>query len=61
MRVIYPGPSEAVRILATGQVATRGEPVDVPATLGRQLVRQGWEKPADPPKPKQADKAKEKK
>ena len=48
MRVIYPGPSAAVTILATGQQAERGKPVDVPAKAGRNLVAQGWEKPSRP-------------
>ena len=46
MRVTYPGPHEAVTILATGQTVARGDTCDVPAPLGRQLIAQGWTKPA---------------
>lgn len=44
MRVIYPGPSAAVNVVADGRIVTaaRAEPVDVPAVLASELVAQGW-------------------
>lgn len=57
MRVTYPGPYEAVMILATGQTVARGDTCDVPAPLGRQLIAQGWTKPAPARKAASATKA----
>lgn len=51
MHVTYPGPHEAVKVLATGQTVKRNESIEVDAVLGDQLVAQGW-KPT--PKPKAA-------
>lgn len=45
MKVTYEGPQEGVVILSTGQTVARGETVEVPADVGRQLVAQGWTKP----------------
>lgn len=51
MNITYPGPHEAVKILATGQTVRRDESIEVDADLGTQLVAQGW-KPTPTPKPK---------
>lgn len=42
MHVTYPGPHEAVKILATGKTVKRNESIEVDAELGDQLVAQGW-------------------
>lgn len=43
MRLIYPGPADEVKILATGQVATRGKALDVTdVDVGLSLIAQGW-------------------
>jgi len=56
VKLTYPGPHEAVTILATGQTVNRDESVEVadPA-LAAQLVAQGWTAPAA--KPAKATKA----
>ena len=41
MKVVYDGPFDEVEILETGQVAKRGEPLDVADELGKRLVEQG--------------------
>lgn len=46
MRVTYPGPHEAVTVLATGDVCDAGKSVDVPADIAASLIAQGWTKPA---------------
>lgn len=44
MRVVYVGHFDEVEILETGQVARRGEPVEVADELGRRLLDQDvWE------------------
>lgn len=58
MRLIYPGPSAAVTLLATGQTAERGVPIDIPdVDVGLSLVAQGWTPAPKPRKKKAADKA----
>jgi len=46
MRVVYPGPIDAVEIAATGQIVRCGETVEVPDDIGKSLVSQGWGKQA---------------
>lgn len=53
MKLIYPGPHEAVNVLALGQKVQRGEEVEIPDEIAERLVEQGWESP----KPKKAVKA----
>lgn len=52
MRVTYPGPYQAVTVLATGDVCEAGQSVDVPADVAVALIAQGWTKPTGPTKPK---------
>jgi hypothetical protein len=45
MKVVYDGPFDEVEILETGQVAKRGEPVEVDAALAARLLEQSiWTK-----------------
>lgn len=45
MRVRYVGPHKTVEIAATRQTCDRGQTVDVPADVARQLVKQAaWKK-----------------
>ena len=49
MKIVYEGPLEAVEIAATGQIAERGEPLDVEPGLAAQLVEQAdWTDPNAP-------------
>lgn len=44
--VVYDGPHVAVEIAATGQVVTRGVPVEVPAEVAAALLEQEpWSEP----------------
>lgn len=52
MKVRYNEGSDALTVPAAGVVAQRGQVVEVPAEVGKQLLDQGWEK---------ADKAADKK
>lgn len=45
--VVYQGPIDAVEIAETGQVATRGVPIDVRDDVAANLVAQGTEWPFD--------------
>lgn len=53
MRLIYPGPSDAVEVPALGIIAVRGEPTDElePSEFTASLLEQGWteHKPAKAP------------
>ena len=49
MKITYPGPHEAVNVLATGQKVARGETVEIADAVAERLVEQGWTIPA--PKP----------
>jgi hypothetical protein len=55
VKLTYPGPFEAVTILATGQTVKRGESVDVAPEVADRLAEQGWTAPAA--KPAKATKA----
>lgn len=45
MRVVYDGPFDEVEIVETGQVAKRGEPIEVAAELAARLLEQSiWTK-----------------
>lgn len=55
MRVRYVGPHKTVEIAATGQTCERGKTVDVPADIGRELVKQASWKKATPPKKKKKE------
>lgn len=62
MKLTYPGPHEAITVLATGQKVQRGVPTEIADEgVAAQLVEQGWEIPK-PKKPTttQADEAIEK-
>lgn len=51
MKIRYLGLYPQVEIAATGQVAVRGEPVDVEVKVARALCRQSsWEKVESKPK-----------
>jgi len=46
MKLTYPGPFEGVTVLATGQKAKRGVPVEIDDdAVAASLVEQGWEIP----------------
>jgi len=50
MRVRYNGPLEAVTVEAVkGSVVAKGETINVPAVVGRALVKQGWTKATKAP------------
>lgn len=46
MLLTYNGPSDAVNLLATGQRAEKGKPIDItdPA-VAASLIEQGWTEP----------------
>lgn len=46
MKLTYNGPSDAVNLLATGQRAEKGKPIDItdPA-VAASLIEQGWTEP----------------
>ncbi len=46
MKLQYNGPSDAVNLLATGQKAVKGKPIDItdPA-VAASLIEQGWTEP----------------
>jgi hypothetical protein len=45
VKIRYVGPHESVEIAATRQTVENGETVDVPAAVGRSLVKQAsWKK-----------------
>jgi hypothetical protein len=45
MKVRYVGPHASVEIAATRQIAENGKTVEVPAEIGRELVKQAsWKK-----------------
>lgn len=44
MKVCYSEGPDALTVPAAGVVAQRGQAVDVPAEVGKQLLEQGWEK-----------------
>jgi hypothetical protein len=50
MKLTYPGPFEGVTVLATGQKAKRGTPIEIPDDIAASLLDQGWE-PVKAPKP----------
>lgn len=45
MKLIYPGPSEAVDLHDFGITAERGKPTDVPDEIAGSLLEQGWTEP----------------
>jgi len=46
VKLTYPGPHEAVTILATGQKAKRGETIEIADdAVAASLVEQGWTTP----------------
>lgn len=46
MNLTYPGPADAVNILATGQRAERGKPIDITdKAVAVSLIEQGWTEP----------------
>ncbi len=47
--IIFPGPQASVQIVATGQVAERGKPIDVDDVVAAQLLEQGWLAEGDEP------------
>lgn len=56
MRVKYPGPLDAVTVEALpGSRVAAGETINVPATIGKSLLLQGWEKVGAKPKEKKED------
>lgn len=48
MRVQYPEGPRSLTIAAVGITAKRGEPVEVPADVGEQLLQQGWQRASAP-------------
>lgn len=47
MKVVYPGPLEAVTVEAIpGCEVKKGETCNVPAPIAKALLAQGWQKPA---------------
>lgn len=46
MKLTYPGPHEAITVLATGQKVKRGQTVEIEDAVAERLVEQGWSKPA---------------
>ena len=46
MKLQYNGPSDAVNILATGQRAEKGKPIDITdEAVAASLIEQGWTEP----------------
>ncbi len=53
MKLKYQGPFASVQIAATGQTVERGETIDVPAAVGRELAKQDTWKKIEPKKEKE--------
>ncbi len=50
MRIVYDGPFDEVEIVESGQMAKRGEPVEVDAALAARLLEQStWTKAGGKP------------
>lgn len=46
MKLTYNGPADAVNLLATGQRAERGKPIDITdEATAASLIEQGWTEP----------------